>query len=191
MDKRADIWAFGVVLYEMLAGKAAFTGESTSDILAAVLRSEPDWSALPAEDSAADPEADTQVSGARSQAEAAGYRRGAHCDQRARGSNGPTGRTRHIPLALATTTAVGCRSAGDSGRLRRPLALVGRAATRATPRDAVDDDAAPRQPIPDCDSVAGRFSSCLFGVDIRDFHAGRRAPARSARNQTASCLRIR
>ena len=49
VDKRADIWAFGVVLYEMLAGKAAFTGESTSDILAAVLRSEPDWSALPAE----------------------------------------------------------------------------------------------------------------------------------------------
>jgi serine/threonine-protein kinase len=48
VDKRTDIWAFGVVLYEMLAGKPGFPGGSVTDILAAVLRSEPDWSALPA-----------------------------------------------------------------------------------------------------------------------------------------------
>ncbi|MBZ5626854.1 MAG: serine/threonine-protein kinase [Acidobacteriia bacterium] len=48
-DRRSDIWAFGVVLYEMLSGKRLFTGESVSDILAAVLRGEPDWSALPAD----------------------------------------------------------------------------------------------------------------------------------------------
>src|ERR1700675_3205498 len=46
VDRRADIWAFGVVLYEMLAGKPAFLDETTSDTLAAVIRGEPDWSAL-------------------------------------------------------------------------------------------------------------------------------------------------
>jgi serine/threonine-protein kinase len=48
VDKRADIWAFGCVLYEMLSGKQAFHGETTSDILAAVLKEEPDWSRIPA-----------------------------------------------------------------------------------------------------------------------------------------------
>ncbi len=47
-DRRADIWAFGVVLYEMLSGRLLFAGETTSDTLAAVMRDEPDWSALPA-----------------------------------------------------------------------------------------------------------------------------------------------
>jgi eukaryotic-like serine/threonine-protein kinase len=46
-DKRSDIWAFGCVLYEMLTGKRAFEGEDVSDTLAAVLRGEPDWTALP------------------------------------------------------------------------------------------------------------------------------------------------
>jgi serine/threonine-protein kinase len=48
-DKRSDVWAFGAVLYEMLAGKRAFEGEGLSDTLAAVLRGEPDWAALPAD----------------------------------------------------------------------------------------------------------------------------------------------
>ncbi len=46
VDKRTDVWAFGCVLYEMLAGKRAFEGETVSDTLAAVLMKEPDWSAL-------------------------------------------------------------------------------------------------------------------------------------------------
>ena len=49
VDRRADIWAFGVVLYEMLTGKQAFPGETVSDTLAALLKTEPDWSALPAD----------------------------------------------------------------------------------------------------------------------------------------------
>jgi Tol biopolymer transport system component len=47
-DRRADIWAFGCVAFETLARKKAFDGETVSDILAAVIMSEPDWSALPA-----------------------------------------------------------------------------------------------------------------------------------------------
>ncbi len=47
VDRRADIWAFGVILFEMLTGKQLFQGETVSDTLAAVLRAEPDWSALP------------------------------------------------------------------------------------------------------------------------------------------------
>ena len=46
-DKRSDIWAFGAVLYEMLTGKRAFEGDDISYTLANILKSEPDWGALP------------------------------------------------------------------------------------------------------------------------------------------------
>jgi len=49
VDKRADVWAFGCVLYEMLSGKSTFAGETVSDTMAAVLTRDPDWSALPDE----------------------------------------------------------------------------------------------------------------------------------------------
>jgi serine/threonine-protein kinase len=45
--KRSDVWAFGCVLYEMLTGKRAFDGEDVGETLAAVIKSEPDWTALP------------------------------------------------------------------------------------------------------------------------------------------------
>jgi Tol biopolymer transport system component len=48
VDRRADIWAFGVVLYEMLTGRRAFEGEDVSTTLAAVLMKDPEWDALPA-----------------------------------------------------------------------------------------------------------------------------------------------
>jgi serine/threonine protein kinase len=51
VDRRSDIFSFGAVLYEMLAGKNAFVGSTTPDVLEAVLRNEPDWSELPAETS--------------------------------------------------------------------------------------------------------------------------------------------
>src|SRR5579862_5285904 len=48
VDKRADIWSFGVVLYEMLTAKRLFRGESVSDTLAALLKEEPPWDTVPA-----------------------------------------------------------------------------------------------------------------------------------------------
>ncbi len=47
-DKRSDVWAFGCVLFEMLAGRRIFRGDDVTDVLVAVLSQEPDWTALPA-----------------------------------------------------------------------------------------------------------------------------------------------
>jgi serine/threonine-protein kinase len=49
VDRRADIWAFGCVLYEMLTGTRAFRGQTVSETLAEVMKSEPSWTALPPE----------------------------------------------------------------------------------------------------------------------------------------------
>ena len=49
VDRRADVWAFGVVFYEMLTGRQLYAGETISEILAAVIMKEPDWTRLPAD----------------------------------------------------------------------------------------------------------------------------------------------
>jgi Tol biopolymer transport system component len=48
VDRRTDVWAFGCVLYEMLTGRQTFPGDDVTEVLAAVVRADPDWTALPA-----------------------------------------------------------------------------------------------------------------------------------------------
>ena len=82
VDKRADIWSFGVVLYEMLSGKRLFTGETISDVLAAVLTREVDFDALPRDHAAVPTPPAPALPRARSQAPSARHRRSSN---RARG----------------------------------------------------------------------------------------------------------
>ncbi len=81
VDKRADIWAFGCVLFEMLTGTRAFGGEDVTDTIAAVVRAEPAWSALPANTPPGHPTSPASGARNRSQGAIAGYRRRPHRDR--------------------------------------------------------------------------------------------------------------
>ena len=75
VDKRADIWAFGVVLYEMLTGRALFQGETASEVMASVIMRDPDLTALPGVRAALAPLRDRPLPRQGSETAASGHRR--------------------------------------------------------------------------------------------------------------------
>ena len=109
VDRRADVWAFGAVFYEMLTGQRAFAGEDVSDTLANVLKREPDWERLPADVPAAHP---ARASSLPPEEREATHRR---CAGRAPGAGGRVRDGR----AAATAT-----SAAPRGRLAWMTALA-------------------------------------------------------------------
>ena len=113
VDKRADIWAFGCVLYEMLAGRRAFAGDDISTTLAAVLLKDPEWQRLAGRDAGRAPAPADALPDEGSQGTVARHRRGAGSDRRTARRRPRRGRcTRHHTGAVWVATR-SCR-----GRLR-------------------------------------------------------------------------
>ena len=133
VDRRADIWAFGVVLYEMLTGQRGYDAEDVSDTLAAVLTREVDWKALPADVPPQTDRAAARLPRARSEAATSRYRRRAsraRSDHRRR--TGPRGSHRVGTIAGASLI---CSSAAMGRGSPRPDGHGG-AHIRSLPREA-------------------------------------------------------
>jgi Tol biopolymer transport system component len=187
LDRRADIWSFGCVLYECLTGRQAFAGETVSDVIARILQTEPDWSMLPAA-------APRRVRDLLARC----LRRDAKMRQRdigdvrlellevdaARGAEAPAAaaslRRRGLPwalaigLALVTLVAVGVALRSASNTPSRPMVLALTVPTSLT----IERDATSLAISPDGRRVvfAGRDTSgtqqlWLRGLDREDTHA--------------------
>ena len=129
VDKRADIWAFGVVLFEMLTGRRLFEGETISDTLAAVLTKDVGLVAAAAGNAAVDSATAAPLSRARSDAAAARHRRGACLLSDTPALMAPSARndrpTRSrafwpaLTAAMALSAAAGFRGPGAPAACRR------------------------------------------------------------------------
>ncbi len=138
VDKRSDIWAFGVVLFEMLTGNQLFSGETVSDVLASVLTRDPDLTALPA-DTPLPVRRLVSLCLRRSFQAAAGHRRRAHLTGRGRfGSSGvPRAHEPAAPGFPGPVAALAMTAAGLGWWRATPTGTAA-AADPHGPRDAID-----------------------------------------------------
>ena len=158
VDKRTDIWAFGCVIYEMLTGRLAFSGETASDAVAAILSRDPDWLGVACGDAGERPAAVAPIPRERSKAPAARHRgrtnrarRDARAAIRGRSSRvtGSVRANRHDRCARQGACPVGLgrrSSVGGRDRLRRwrSGASAPSAAQRWTPASFVPRSFSPR-----------------------------------------------
>ena len=135
VDRRADIWAFGVVLYEMLTGQRGYEAEDVSDTLAAVLTRDVDWKALPTDVPPQTARAAARLPRARSEAATPRYRRRAsraRSDHRRRAGSGGSRRVGAIAAATLECSSAAMGRGGRCAGGRRGARI------RSLPRDAPD-----------------------------------------------------
>ena len=143
VDKRTDIWAFGAVLYEMLTGARAFEGEDVTDTMAAVLKSTPDWAALPGRRPSAGRHAHPALprEGPRTRASATSPLRDSCCPITHRSSPRPASPPRRIsPLVTTLVLLVAAALAAvilraPPGRERHPASRPFASRSPTTPTD--------------------------------------------------------
>ncbi len=165
VDKRADIWAFGVVLYEMLTGRRLFEGELVTDVLANVLKKEVDLAALPADTPPAvrrllrrclerNPKNRLHdIADARLELEELASDRVEEADASSVRHSAPSGSMRWLPWLLAALASV----------VAMAVALVPRRAPRAEPAQTIRFDVAP----PESSSPTNRGSYFDLSPDGR------------------------
>jgi hypothetical protein len=182
VDKRADVWAFGALLYEMLTGERLFGGETVSDVLAAVLTREPDWAALPAATPAA---VRPSVAGRRQRRDGEDLRRAALelGQDRTGGPGGPRDALPGQPAPVAATAhlfldALGLAGLGQQhGHLRHVRVALDERRLRP---EAGDGGGRERQGQQVVAVVAAQARPAQVVRDVGRLHAGDRAAASGA-----------
>ena len=195
-DKRSDVWAFGCVLYEMLTGRRAFEGEDLSDTLANVLKSEPDWSALPADVPAARPDVDQRCLAKDRSDGWPIFRRAVRDDERRDRCRRPTARQvparrRHLSVGGASRCRLLAAIVVGGAAVGAAVWLAMRPSAPRVTRFALSPTGAAALAVDQCQSRprdhAGRHAHRLQR-DRNQRHAALRARAGSARADAAHGL---